>query len=81
MKNLEVGPQCDHDMDADMAFVYCITLSHKGHKDWRMPTYTERITLAEEDTVPAYGTWDSNDLCLHTFQNDYFTTVYPVRDI
>jgi hypothetical protein len=34
------------------AWLYCLTLEHNGHHDWRMPSYIERIGLE------AYGAWD-----------------------
>lgn len=34
------------------AWLYCLTLEHNGHHDWRMPTYIERINLG------CFGTWD-----------------------
>ena len=40
MTNIDIALKSEY-MSFDMAWVYCLTLTYKGHKDWRMPTYEE----------------------------------------
>lgn len=39
--SLDVGPILDVLTDKDTAFLYILTLTHDGHKDWRFPTRSE----------------------------------------
>lgn len=38
---LDYAPILDVFTDEDTAFLYCLTLSHDGYKDWRFPTREE----------------------------------------
>ena len=38
MDRVELGPVSSSNLTYDQAWLYCITLSHNGHKDWQMPS-------------------------------------------
>jgi hypothetical protein len=38
---LDYAPPLNKPVDEDTAFMYCITLSYNGYKDWRFPTRPE----------------------------------------
>ena len=38
---LDYAPSVDTSVDEDIAVLYCLTLSHNGHKDWRLPIRDE----------------------------------------
>lgn len=54
------------------AEIHCLTLVHNGHKDWRLPTYSE---FREHDSTVA-GSWFQNE----THQIRSMWPVTPVRD-
>lgn len=68
-----------HEMTCDEAWLYCLTLEHNGYKDWRMPTYRERIEFG------FFSTWDQGDIS--DFIRNIWVThltccrIVPVRDL
>jgi len=38
---IEIGPQTKKKMSYDDAWLYCLTLTHNGYKDWRLPKILE----------------------------------------
>lgn len=38
---MEEGIKSPHKVSYDEAWLYCMTLNHNGHKDWRLPTEYE----------------------------------------
>ena len=72
--SIEVGPISNHELYSyDEAWLYCLTLSHNGHKDWRMPDIMDSWTYP---SVELHG-WFEDDWQYN--QGPY--TVTPVRDI
>jgi hypothetical protein len=60
------------------AWLYCLTLEHNGHYDWRMPTYIERIGFK------SFGTWDIMNKWWGQYSKEgemLDKRVVPVRDI
>lgn len=59
----------------DQAWLYCLTLVHKGYKDWRMPTFEEwRVSYDSDIRNASY--------CKELTSTYYTKTcVSPVRDI
>ena len=59
------------------AFLYCLTLNHRGYKDWRMPSWNERLN----DMNTFAFTWDDSD----EYDDDAYISetfgVVPVRDV
>ena len=47
MINIEITfdfPKC---IEFHEAWLYCLTLTHNGHKDWRLPTFDEYIVTSD----------------------------------
>ena len=60
----------------DEAWLYCLTLDHNGHRDWRMPTFDERMDFG------SIGTWDIMYVWQIKYQGEMKDKmcVLPVRD-
>jgi hypothetical protein len=74
---IEYADRSLHEIPCDEAWLYCATLEHNGHRDWRMPTYDERMDLE------FYGFWDIDDHNNREKWTTYDATCFiiPVRDI
>jgi hypothetical protein len=70
---LEIGPCSPHKLILDEAWLYCITLEHNGHRDWRLPTWHEM----NSHQMRNYSGWTNPYRPTLRFQ----MLVYPVRDI
>jgi hypothetical protein len=44
---IEFAPTFFPELTYDEAWVYCVTLEHNGHKDWRLPTFVEWSNSSE----------------------------------
>ncbi len=71
---IESAPISPTRLTYDEAWLYCLTLEHNGHHDWRMPSYDERINLG-----CCFGTWDMNRLWQYKGEKEKLR-VAPVRD-
>ena len=69
---IEFAPAVTEVMSFNQAWLYCLTLSHDGHKDWRMPDIVDSWAYP---TFELHG-WFLDDE--HYNQGPY--TVTPVRD-
>jgi hypothetical protein len=67
---LEYGPIPDYNFTYDEAFLYCLTLDHNGHKDWRMPTVDEY-----NNKIAVYYWYEDRRVT-----DIFFRKVNPVRD-
>ena len=67
---IERAPRKTYEMCYDSAFLYCLTLEYKGHKDWRLPTQEEYLTL----TI-SYGWYEGRE------RSAFKWGVSPVREI
>jgi hypothetical protein len=71
---IEFAPQSPTNMSFDEAFLYCLTLNYKGHKDWSIPYRREKRSYM-------IGTWSIDDIKLIEFyySSDTKTSVFPIR--
>jgi hypothetical protein len=67
---IEKGPAAGKKLHYREAWMYCLTLSYNGHKDWRMPSYFETN----------YG-WNERDVMNPNLESPYQYSIIPVRDI
>lgn len=44
---IELAPTFFPELTYDEAWVYCVTLEHNGHNDWRLPTLLEWSNSSE----------------------------------
>ena len=44
---IELAPMVFHNLTYNEGWMYCVTLEYDGHKDWRLPTYTEWFNSSE----------------------------------
>jgi len=70
---LEIGPCSSHTLIQDEAWLYCITLEHDGHRDWRLPTWPEMNSHQMRNYSGWTGPYRTN-LRIQML-------VYPVRDL
>ena len=73
---IDYAPHSKRNISWDEAWLYCLTLSYGGHKDWRMPTRDEYQDI---DDIPG-GTFDYHDNINNDIAADR-SSVTPVRDI
>jgi hypothetical protein len=64
----------DYRFTYNEAFLYCITLSYNGHKDWRMPTHDEYMNCKEIASESFDDSDDPKDI-----KAKY--PIVPVRDV
>jgi len=69
---LEIGPCSSRTLILDEAWLYCITLEHDGHRDWRLPTLQEM----NSHQMRNYSGWTNLYRPILRIQ----MLVYPVRD-
>lgn len=66
------APLSPDKLNFHQAWMYCLMLEHRGHKDWRMPRH--------DDHCSKNGTWvDYNAECSPDMDQPWY--VVPVRDI
>lgn len=70
---IELAPMSTERMTYDNAKLYILFYEYNGHRDWRLPTFTEWITQKD-----VYG-WDDKEPSISDSQKRRFVT--PVRDI
>jgi hypothetical protein len=73
---IEPGPPSNDQITFDQAFLYCITLNHNNHKDWRLPT---RMEYLHSGLVPS-NSFDETDV-RNSGDDSCQLLIYPVRDI
>ena len=71
---IEIGPRVSTPIHYDEALLYCMTLSHNGYYDWRLPFAREAIF---ESAI-----WVDENAVLYPKSHPYakYPTI-PVRDI
>ena len=54
------GPTPEDRMPYDLAFLYCLTLDHDGHKDWQLPD--EGLNISTYLGSPRTPYWVVNEV-------------------
>jgi len=71
---IELGYESNRMMSYDEALLYCMTLSYKGHYDWRLPVASEAIF--------EFAIWVDENSILFAKSHPYVKyPAIPVRDI
>lgn len=71
---IEIAPLSDFPMTYDEAWLYCATLEHNGHNDWRIPTDYE-FTYNDEIDEDSFDQSDESRYVMSCTQR----VVVPVR--
>lgn len=71
---IEIASEIKDRVSYNEAWLYCLTLEYDGHKDWRLPSYSE---YEDHDLNNQY--WYNDDV-LQYDPDEYWTTI-PVRDL
>ena len=74
---IEIAPESEVNLSIDMAWLYCVTLTHNEKYNWRMPTYMEKSCSIPR---PPFLSWDSSDFASGPVYNMLSHKVIPVRD-
>ena len=73
---IDLAPRPDKEFNYDEAFLYCLTLTYNGHKDWRIPT---RAEYEHHDSIYATAWHDGR---MHRGANfDFKHITQPVRTV
>lgn len=59
------APRISEDISYDQAFLYCITLAHDYHKDWRLPSFDE---VASSPNLMLANCWFEGRMTEHLWQ-------------